>query len=176
VKGTFSDPHSCRLLSEAEPIVHHEARRKKAPINDIGGMTVADPRAFISFDFDNNENSRMLFVGQAKNSKTPFSIEDWSSKNALPQSQWEALITSKVGRCNMLIVLVGKSMGSAIGVAKEIAMAKEKDVPVFGVYVDGATTSSTLPTGLPRNRTIPWKWDEIASAITQMMGEGKNSK
>ncbi len=74
----------------------------------------------------------------------------------------------------MVIVLSGKTMASATGVAKEIAMAKEQDVPVFGVYVDGANSSSNLPTGLQRNRTIAWDWGKIASAIDQMMGEGKN--
>lgn len=135
---------------------------------------MADPRAFISFDFDHDETEKNLFVGQSKNSKTPFSIEDWSSKSALPQSQWEALIKAKINKCNMLIVLVGKTMASASGVAKEIAMAKDQNVPVFGVYVDGANTSSNLPAGLQRNRTISWNWDSIANAVTQMMGEGKN--
>ena len=65
-------------------------------------------------------------------------------------------------------------MASATGVAKEITMAKEKDVPVFGVYVGGANTTSNLPSGLARNRTISWDWDKIASAIDQVMGEGKN--
>ena len=37
---------------------------------------MADPRAFISFDFDHNETERMLFVGQSKNSRTPFAIQD----------------------------------------------------------------------------------------------------
>ena len=135
---------------------------------------MADPRAFISFDFDHDETSRMLFVGQAKNSKTPFAIQDWSSKSALAQAEWEKVISAKIGKCNMVIVLVGKTMASASGVAKELAMAKLQDVPAFGVYVDGAGTSSNLPAGLPRNRTIAWKWDNVAAAITQMMGEGKN--
>ena len=135
---------------------------------------MADPRAFISFDFDHDVDQRVLFVGQSKNSRTPFSIEDWSSKSALPQSQWEALIKDKIGRCNLVIVLVGRYMGSASGVAKEIAMAKEKDVPVFGVYVDGASSTSTLPAGLARSRTIPWTWPGIAAWIDQAMREGKN--
>lgn len=135
---------------------------------------MADPRAFISFDFDHDETSRMLFVGQTKNSKTPFAIQDWSSKSALAQAEWEKVISAKIGKCNMVIVLVGKTMASASGVAKELAMAKLQDVPAFGVYVDGAGTSSNLPAGLPRNRTIAWKWDDVAAAITQMMGEGKN--
>lgn len=135
---------------------------------------MADPRAFISFDFDHNETEKVLFVGQSKNSKTPFSIEDWSSKTSLPQAEWEKLIKEKINKCNMLIVLVGKTMASAAGVAKEITMAKDQDVPIFGVYVGGADTSSNLPTGLARNRTIAWDWDDIAAAIDQMMGEGKN--
>lgn len=135
---------------------------------------MADPRAFISFDFDHDETEKNLFVGQSRNSKTPFSIEDWSSKASLPQAQWEALIKGKINKCNMLIVLSGKTMASATGVSKEIALAKDQSVPVFGVYVDGANSSSNLPTGLARNRTISWNWDKIANAVKQMMGEGKN--
>ena len=77
---------------------------------------MADPRAFISFDFDHDEKQRMLFVGQVKNSRTPFVIQDWSSKVALRQDQWEALINTKINRCHMLIVLVGRTMASARGV------------------------------------------------------------
>jgi hypothetical protein len=135
---------------------------------------MADPRAFISFDFDHNGTEKLLFAGQAKNSRTPFSIQDWSSKSSLPQSEWEALIKDKINKCNMLIVLVGKTMTSATGVAKEIKMAKDQSVPVFGVYVGGADTNSSLPDGLQRNRTMAWDWDKIASAVDQMMGEGKN--
>lgn len=135
---------------------------------------MADPRAFISFDFDNNLAHKNLFVGQIKNSKTPFSAEDWSSKEDLPQAEWEKLLKAKIGKCHLLIVLVGKSMGRATGVAKEIRFARDQDVPFFGVYVDGAGASSTLPTGLARNRSITWDWDKIAHAVDQMMGEGKN--
>jgi hypothetical protein len=135
---------------------------------------MAKPRVFISFDFDNNARQKLYFAGQAVNSKTPFDIEDWSSKSSLPQSQWEALIKAKIKKCNMLIVLVGKKISTATGVAKEIAFAKENNVPLFGVYVDDTDNTSTLPTGLPRNRVIKWGWVGIANAIDQMMGEGKN--
>jgi hypothetical protein len=135
---------------------------------------MANPRAFISFDFDNNSDQKLLFAGQAQNSKTPFNIEDWSSKTTLPQKEWEDLIHTKINKCNMLIVLVGRSMSTATGVVKEIAFAKEHNVPVFGIYVDGANTSSNLPTGLQRNRTISWNWESIANAIDQCMTEGKN--
>jgi len=138
---------------------------------------MADPRAFVSFDFDHDSDARVLFVGQAKkDSPTPFTVEDWSSKAELPQAEWEALIKSKINKCNMLIVLVGKNMGSCTGADKEISFAKAQDVPVFGVYVNGANTESTLPTGLQRDRTMAWTWSTISAAVDQMMTEGKNKK
>jgi hypothetical protein len=136
---------------------------------------MADPRAFVSFDFDHNETQKILFAGQAESdSPTPFTVQDWSSKSSLPQSQWEAEIKQKVNRTNMCIVLVGTTMASATGVEKEVAMAEEQDVPVFGVYVGGATSTSTLPTGLARSRTVAWDWDKIAGMVDQCMTEGKN--
>ena len=90
---------------------------------------MADPRVFVSFDFDHDETEKILFVGQAKNSKTPFSIQDWSAKSSMPQAQWEAIFKEKINKCNMLIVLVGKTMASASGVPKEITMAKDQSVP-----------------------------------------------
>ena len=133
-----------------------------------------DPRSFISFDFDHDEISRRLFVGQAKNSRTPFSIQDWSSKASLPQKEWETLIKDKINKCNILIILVGKTMASATGVAKEIKMAKDQGVPLFGVDVDGADAFSNLPEGLARSKVISWDWEKIAEAIDSAMREGKN--
>ena len=135
---------------------------------------MAGPRAFISFDVDNNSAEKTLFAGQAWHSKTPFTHEDWSAKEPMAQSQWESLVKAKINKTHLMIVLVGKNMSTATGVAKEIAMAKAQNVPFFGVYVGGAGSSSTLPTGLVRNRTIAWTWEGVAAAVTQMMGEGKN--
>jgi hypothetical protein len=67
-------------------------------------------------------------------------------------------------------------MGNASGVAKEIRMAQDQQVPFFGVYVDSADTTSVLPTGLARERTIKWTWPGVAAAINQMLTEGKNRK
>lgn len=135
---------------------------------------MSSPRAFISFDVDHNTDHKILFAGQTHHSKTPFSIEDWSAKSAMPQAQWEAIVKEKMNRTHMTIVLVGRHMATATGVVKEIAMAHAQNIPVFGVYVDGANSLSVLPTGLERNRVIDWTWPGIASAVDQMMREGKN--
>lgn len=137
---------------------------------------MADPRAFVSFDFDHDESEKNLFAGQAKkDSPTPFTVQDWSSKSSLPQAEWEEIVKDKINRSNMLVVLVGKYMASAAGVAKEIQFAKDKTVPIFGVYVSGANSSSNLPTGLFRSRTVAWKWATISASVDQCMKEGKNA-
>jgi hypothetical protein len=136
---------------------------------------MSEPRAFISFDVDNNRDHKVMFAGQAWHSKTPFSHEDWSAKSPMPQSQWEALAKAKINKTHFMIVLVGRHMATATGVSKEIAMAQAQNVPIFGVYVDGATSTNALPTGLARNRVITWTWPGVAHAVTQMMGEGKNA-
>jgi len=135
-----------------------------------------NPRVFISFDYDHNDQSKIAFVGQSKNSKTPFTINDWSSKSSLLQKEWEDKIKEKINKTNMVIVLVGKYMASASGVVKEIKMAKDLNVPFFGVYVGDADSNSNLPSGLRQGRTIRWTWDGVANAIDQMMKEGKNKK
>ncbi len=135
---------------------------------------MADPRAFISFDFDHDADQRTLFAGQSKHSKTPFSVQNWSSKEPLPQAEWEKLINIRINNCHLMVVLVSRYTASATGVAKEIQMAKNNDVPFFGVYIDGAGSTTTLPAGLARGRMISWTWPTIAAAIDQMIGEGKN--
>lgn len=134
------------------------------------------PRAFVSFDFDHNEREKLYFIGQSKNSRTPFSIHDWSAKSAMPESQWERIVEEKIKKCNMVIVLVGRYMASAVGVKKEIQMATRNNIPIFGVYVDSANYSSNLPVGLSRSRVVNWEWVKIADKIDEMMKQGKNNR
>ena len=136
---------------------------------------MSTPRAFISFDFDHNSGEKLYFAGQAKNSRTPFTIYDWSAKYSMPQSQWERIVEEKIKKCNMVIVLVGRYMSSSIGVRKEIEMANRNNVPVFGVYVDKANYLSNIPINLPRSRVVNWEWSKIAEKIDEMMKQGKNA-
>lgn len=50
----------------------------------------------------------------------------------------------------MVIVLVGRQTASALGVTKEISFALSSNVPIFGIYVDGANAFSSLPEGLQK--------------------------
>ena len=135
---------------------------------------MANPRAFISFDFDHNQGEKLYFIGQTKNSRTPFNVEDWSSKTELAQHMWEEILENRINNCHLVIILVGRHMSTATGLNKEIQMAIRKNVPYFGVYVDDANIYSNLPNGLSRSRVISWNWLAIANMIDACMKEGKN--
>jgi len=138
---------------------------------------MALPRGFVSFDFDHDSTHKILFAGQAKkDSPTPFAVEDWSSKSALPEREWEAAIKEKMAKCHMLVVLVGTHMATATGVRREIEFANDLSLPRFGVYVNGADASSTLPSGLPRNACVPWNWARIAAMVDKCESLGKNAR
>ena len=137
---------------------------------------MANPLAFISFDLGHDENEREQFCDQLTNSRTAFSVDDWSATLGTAGSDREKAVQGRIGRCDLMIILVGKKMGSSANVATEIQLAKKTNVPFLGVLVGGADESSDLPVGLAANRAIPLDWVRIASAVDQLMGEGKHHK
>ena len=44
---------------------------------------MAARRAFISFDYDHDEDIRVMLAGQAKNPATPFTMQNWSVKEPM---------------------------------------------------------------------------------------------
>jgi hypothetical protein len=84
------------------------------------------------------------------------------------------MVHSRIGRCDFMVVLVAHGMNRT-QVAAEILEAKRCNVPFFGVYVSGAQAGSPLPDGLGANRTIPWDWDRIAAAISQVTREASTT-
>ena len=63
-------------------------------------------RAFISFDFDHDEELRDALVGQAKLPQSPFGIADWSVKESL-EGNWKAKVRDRIRRTDLTIVICG---------------------------------------------------------------------
>ena len=131
------------------------------------------PLAFLSYDFKLSEDERARFVNEITTSSKAFAVDDWSSERKAPREDWDKLVHSKIGRADFVIVLVAEGMDLG-PVAIELQEARRCNVPFFGVYVGGAKAGTTLPEGLGANRTIPWDWDRIATAIEQVTREGKH--
>lgn len=87
-------------------------------------------RAFISFDYDNDEDLKNLLVGQARNSDSPFEITDLSIKEAIPVG-WKNDARRRIKSCDVVIVICGKKTNTAKGVDSELRIAQEESIPYF---------------------------------------------
>jgi hypothetical protein len=135
---------------------------------------MAKALGFLSFDIAHDEALRALFVEEASLPTSPCSIEHWSLQGQKPRDDWEKLVQGHIGRCDFLVVLISSTTEASEGVVADIQMARRTNVPFFGVRAAGVDGSVGLPAGLPLNRTIPWDWKHIASAVDQLRAEGKH--
>ena len=115
-------------------------------------------RAFVSFDFDNDEVLKEFIIGQAKLADSPFEAADWSMKEAAPQRNWEREAEARIKRSDIVIVMVGRQTHRAPGVLKEVAMARRNDIPI--VQINGYRNAS--PTQVPNvGRLYRWDWANL---------------
>src|SRR6266849_5730228 len=67
-------------LRQRESELERQLRGSPSAKRSLEEKTMAQKRAFISFDFDHDEDLRNLLAGQAKHPSTPFDLADWSVK------------------------------------------------------------------------------------------------
>jgi hypothetical protein len=125
---------------------------------------MAGKRAFISFDYDHDQDLRMLLVGQAKNPDTPFEIVDASVKEALT-GDWKEKVRGRIRRADLVIVICGEYTHTATGVAAELSIAKELQKPY--VLLSGRSGKTcTKPTGCATtDKVYNWTWDNLKALI-----------
>ena len=126
-------------------------------------MTQTKVPVFISFDYDHDDDLKMLLVGQAKNDDSPFSIEDWSIKEA--SSDWKDKAKARIKRADQLIVICGKHTDTATGVNVEVTLAREVGTPYFLLagYAEGANKKPTA--ALEEDKVYKWTWDNLKALI-----------
>ena len=118
-------------------------------------------RAFISFDYDNDARLKDLLIGQSKHSDSPFVIHDWSLKE--PSSDWKARARRQIRASGLVIVLCGRRMASATGVAVELSIAQEEGVSYF--LLAGYDDSTKPTTAKPGDKLYKWTWDNLKSLV-----------
>ena len=103
-------------------------------------------------------------------------IEDCSIRPWSPLGDWMKHVQGRIGRCDLMIVLVGRETGSSKAVENEIGLARRTNLPFFGIHLLAEEESNCLSIGLPPNRIVPYEWDAIERAVTQLLTEGKHHK
>jgi len=115
---------------------------------------------FVSFDYDHDARLKDLLVGQAKNTASPFFIEDWSIKKET--KGWKADAKKRIQRAKVVIVICGRRTSKAVGVASEIEIARTVGVRyvLLRGYKDGKV-ERPLGTSWFFDTMYDWTWDNL---------------
>jgi len=121
-------------------------------------------RVFISFDFDHDEDIKILLAGQAKLNDSPFDFIDASIKEPL-SGDWKSKIRHRMDNINVVIVLCGQSTHTANGVSAELEIAQErgKDYFLLAGYSDKDCTKPIVAE--PEDLMYKWTWSNLKALI-----------
>lgn len=123
---------------------------------------MAKKRLFVSFDYDNDKVLKDFVIGQSKLPDSPFEVIDTSLKEAAPMKTWEDKARAAIRRSDLVLVVVGPKTSRAPGVLKEVAMAREAQVPIVQMigYKEGSYTA--VPDA---GRLYRWNWDNLKKLL-----------
>lgn len=122
-------------------------------------------KAFISFDYDHDEELKVALIGQSKNPDSPFSINDMSIKEAI-DSNWKAYARKRIRQCDVVIVICGRYTNTARGVSAELTIAQEEGIPYF-LLCGRADGNVVKPQGAYSfDKVYPWTWNNLKALIS----------
>ena len=121
-------------------------------------------KAFISFDYDHDEELKVALVGQAENPDSPFSINDMSIKEAI-SSNWKYHARQRIKNCDVVIVICGRYTNTATGVSAELTIAQEEGIPYF-LLCGRADGNVVKPKGARVSDSVyKWTWENLKRLI-----------
>lgn len=121
-------------------------------------------RTFISFDFDHDEDLRNLLVGQAKNSDTPFNIQDFSVKEPMT-GDWREKVRTRIRRTDLTIVICGEWTHTAAGVSAELSITREEAKPYFLLWGRSGKACTKPTSALSTDKIYEWTWENLKNLI-----------
>lgn len=121
-------------------------------------------RAFISFDFDHDEELKNALVGQAKNPDSPFSIADWSVHEPF-ENNWRQRVRDRIRRTDLTIVMCGEHTDTARGVAAELTITREEGKPHFLLWGRPRGNCTKPAMALSSDNIYKWTWENLKQLI-----------
>jgi hypothetical protein len=125
---------------------------------------MAASRVFTSFDYDHDEDLRVMLVGQAKNPDTPFELADWSVRERMV-GDWKEKVRARIRQVDQVLVICGEYTHTAPGVGVELKIAQEERKPYFLLWGRSTRTCTKPTTVLPSDKIYKWTWDNLKSLI-----------
>lgn len=125
---------------------------------------MAKQRIFISFDYDNDEDIKIMLAGQAKLPDSPFDFTDASVKEPLT-GDWKEKVKRRLRNCDQVIVLCGQYTDTATGVSAELLMAQELDMEYFLLKGRSDKTCVQPVAARASDKIYRWTWDNLKTLI-----------
>jgi hypothetical protein len=125
---------------------------------------MARKRAFISFDFDHDEDLRNLLAGQAQNPDAPFDFTDASVKDRL-SGDWKEKVRRRIQNADLVIVICGEHTHSASGVSVELNIARELGKPYFMLWGRNKRSCTKPTSAASSDKIYEWKWETLKSLV-----------
>ena len=125
---------------------------------------MAKSRVFTSFDYDHDEDLRVLLIGQSKNSDTPFDLADWSVKDPMT-GDWKAKVRTRIKATDQMVVICGQHTHTASGVSVEIKIAQEEGKPYFLLKGRKDKTCTKPTAAKSTDKIYTWTWDNLKKLI-----------
>jgi hypothetical protein len=125
---------------------------------------MAKIRAFISFDYEHDEDLRNLLFGQSRNPDSPFEFADWSLREAIP-GDWRTEARHRIKSCAVFIVICGEHTDTAGGVSVELRIAQEERIPYFLLWGRSDKTCYKPSAAYASDKIYRWTWDNLKALI-----------
>ncbi len=125
---------------------------------------MAKKRAFISFDIDHDEGTKIMLAGQAKHPDSPFDFTDASVKEPLT-GDWKDKVRRRMDNVDVVIVLCGEHTHMANGVATEVTIAQEKCKVYFLLAAYADKTCRRPTSARSDDKMYKWTWDNLKALI-----------
>ena len=125
---------------------------------------MAKSRVFTSFDYDHDEDLRVLLIGQSKNSDPPFDLADWSVKEPMT-GDWKAKVRTRIKATDQMVVICGQHTHTASGVSVEIKIAQEEGKPYFLLKGRKDKTCTKPTAAKSTDKIYTWTWDNLKKLI-----------
>lgn len=125
---------------------------------------MAKQRVFISFDYDHDNDIKVMLAGQALLPDSPFEFKDASVREALI-GDWKEKVKRRLQNCDQVIVLCGTSTHTATGVSAELKIAQELEIPYFLLKGRSDKTCYKPTAALSTDKMYNWTWPNLKSLI-----------
>ena len=120
--------------------------------------------AFISFDYDHDNDLRGQLVRQSQMPESPFSITDWSVREPINEN-WKREVRDRIQRTDLTIVICGEHTHDAKGVEIELTIVHEERKPYFLLQGRRHATCTKPKQARRRDEMHTWTWDNLRDLI-----------